>query len=63
MSQIRTNDDYFTSKVDDSHLDSVYRDYKLGDTELIGYQHNPEEGTVTCIIDISQIDTNLRYIY
>ena len=61
---IVTTDSYFTSTVDDSHLDEIKEALK-SDKELIGYSHNDLEGTVTVIVDISEFeeDTDLRYYH
>ena len=61
---ILTTDSYFTSTVDDSHLDEIKEDLKESN-ELIGYSHNDLEGTVTVIVDVSEFgeDTDLRYYH
>ena len=61
---IVTTDSYYTSTVDDRHLDEIKEDLKESN-ELIGYSHNDLEGTVTVIVDISEFeqDTDLRYYH
>lgn len=62
MSEIVTGDKCFTSKVSDEYLDEIRDDLEEAN-ELIAFQHHPEEKMATCVIDISRIDTELRYIH
>jgi len=63
MSEITTTDSYFTSTVDDSNLEEI-RDSLKSEEPLIGYSHNQLQGTVTVVVDLSDIDTEvLRYIH
>jgi hypothetical protein len=61
---IISTDNYFSSTVDDTHLEEIKEDLH-GDSPLIGYSHNDLEGTVTVIVDISEFgeDTDLRYYH
>lgn len=62
MSEIQTADGYLTSTVEESNLPQIKED--LGETELIGYTHNSQEGEVTVILDLTNMDTGvLRYIH
>ena len=63
MTKIVTADNCFSATgIPEEHLDEI-RDDLEEVNELIAFQHFPEEGTVTGVIDISKIDTDLRYIH
>lgn len=62
MSEIKTTGDYFTSTVDENHLEEVQKDL-LSNSELIAYHHDPESGTIDIIVNLTNIgETELRYI-
>ena len=60
---IVSTDSYFTSTVNDSHLEEIKEALK-SDKELIGYSHDELSGTVTVIVDLGDIgDDKLDYIH
>jgi len=61
MSEIKTTGDYFTSTVDEKHLEEVQKDL-LSNSELIGYSHNKENGTIDIIVNLENMGEHLRYI-
>jgi len=61
MSEIKTTGDYFTSTVDEKHLEEVQQDL-LSNSELIGYSYNKENGTIDIIVNLENMGEHLRYI-
>lgn len=61
MTEIKTTDRFFTSEVDDKHLEEIVEDLHA-DNELVGFQPR-EDGTVLVLLDLAEIQTELSYIY
>ena len=61
MSEIKTTGDYFTSTVDEKHLEEVQQDL-LSNSELIAYHHDSERGVIDVIVNLENMGEYLRYI-
>jgi hypothetical protein len=63
MTEITTTEGFYTSTLDDSKLDDVKEALK-SDNELIGYSHDELSGSLTVILDLSDIaEGKLDYIH
>lgn len=59
--ELQVANGYVSATVSDESLREIQRDLKESN-ELVAYRHNPDQGTVECVLDLSQISTNLTYI-
>ena len=59
---METANNYITSEVDDSNLDQIQEDLE-NKNELIAYEHDKDRNVVKCVLDLSDFQIDLGYIY
>lgn len=60
--KIRTNDEYVTSTIDETHLEEIIDDLKSSN-ELIAFKRNPDRETITVVLSLAEFQSDLNYIW
>lgn len=61
---METASGYLNSTVSDEHLDEIKEDLQDSSNELVGYYHDSENGDISVILDLTNLNaSSRRYIH